>query len=302
MKVFQLKEEITVDAILAAYRDRLVRKQVVPGTLLATDKAHRRFQAYLDGLGLTAATIPPLLVEEYFSGLCQTLAISTVKQNLIQIHAAYRYAQKLGMIQRLPTIDVVLPRVPDKEPVTFSADQLRRIWAACRDQRDEILFVGLAYTGLRDHELRQLKWSDVDLANQQMHVLGKGGKFRLVPIHPVWAEILIVAERRNDYVLTSVRDFGNRSVTYRHTQERLQRILKRAGIKGSAHVFRRTVATFLDEAEVRESVIDSIMGWAPRTVRRRHYTRIRPERVYAGILELYRSDPVVTQRPLIRAV
>ncbi len=287
------------DPILAAYRSRLERKRVEPATLTNTVQAHTRFERHLETIGRTAQTITPLQMEEYFDQLQLSLAPTTVRQNLTQINAAYRYAQRLGTIDRNPCTDVPVPRLPDAEPVTFSADDLRWKWRACENCRDRLLFIGLAYTGMRDQELRLLKWSNVELKQQQMTVLGKGKKLRLVPIHPVWAEALTIAKltARNDYVITANRNFGNRPVTYRHQYEQLQRLLGRAGVECSAHVFRRTVATVLDEEDVRESVIDEIMGWAPRTVRRRHYTRVRPERVYQGILALYRSDPIITEDP-----
>jgi integrase/recombinase XerD len=284
------------DPILAAYRSRLERKRVEPATLINAVQAHTRFGRYLDEIDRTAATITPLEMEEYFDQLQVTLAPTTVRSHLTQIGAAYRYAQKLGTITRNPTVDVPVPRLPDVEPETFTNDGLRSIWQACENVRDRLLFIGLAYTGVRDHELRLLKWCDVDLPRQQMTVLGKGKKIRLVPIHPLWAEALAKAQpnARTDYVVHTNRNFGNRPVTYRHQYEQLQRLLGRAGVEGSAHVFRKTVATVLDEEDVRESVIDEIMGWAPRTVRRRHYTRLRPERVYQGMLALYRSDPIIT--------
>jgi len=43
---------------------------------------------------------------------------------------------------------------------------------------------------------------------------------------------------------------------------------------------------------VREHVIDQIMGWAPRTVRDRHYIRIAPQTMRDAILTLYQDDPI----------
>jgi hypothetical protein len=52
----------------------------------------------------------------------------------------------------------------------------------------------------------------------------------------------------------------------------------------------------MHEHGVRTAVIDRIMGWAPRTVRERHYVRIAPQVMHDAILTLYRDDPICPQQ------
>jgi integrase len=66
----------------------------------------------------------------------------------------------------------------------------------------------------------------------------------------------------------------------------------RGDVSCSFHDFRRTVATSLAENDVPERIIDSIMGWAPRTVGRRYYIRRADHRMQEAILRLYADDPV----------
>lgn len=75
-------------------------------------------------------------------------------------------------------------------------------------------------------------------------------------------------------------------------------LVRRAGVEvdGPSHAFRRTVATVMHEQGVRTAVIDRIMGWAPRTVRERHYVRIAPQIMRDAILTLYRDDPICPQQ------
>jgi len=46
------------------------------------------------------------------------------------------------------------------------------------------------------------------------------------------------------------------------------------------------------EQGVRGHVIDEIMGWAPRTVRDRHYVRVAPKSMREAIRMLYQDDPI----------
>jgi hypothetical protein len=97
--------------------------------------------------------------------------------------------------------------------------------------------------------------------------------------------------RRGDFIISS--DTGDRLSTssWYHTARGL---VDRAGVKtrASAHTFRKTVATVMYEQGVRGHVIDEIMGWAPRTVRDRHYIRIAPKAMRDAILTHYQNDPI----------
>jgi hypothetical protein len=46
------------------------------------------------------------------------------------------------------------------------------------------------------------------------------------------------------------------------------------------------------EHGIKEHTIDQIMGWAPRTVRDRHYIRIAPKAMHQAIQTLYHDDPI----------
>ena len=53
-----------------------------------------------------------------------------------------------------------------------------------------------------------------------------------------------------------------------------------------------TLSSDLAEQGVADSHIDQIGGWAPRSVRERHYLRVAPDFLIAAIHKAYRNDPV----------
>lgn len=67
-------------------------------------------------------------------------------------------------------------------------------------------------------------------------------------------------------------------------------------VKGASHAFRKTVATNMHEQGIQTGVIDKIMGWAPRTVRDRHYIRIADHTMHQAIQTLYQNDPITSQK------
>lgn len=201
------------------------------------------------------------------------------------------------MIQSNPAEYLEAPRLEDKEVETYTADELRRIRGAIMDDLDDVLFHAYAFAGLRRFELVSTDRPAVDLLNAVMTVRGKGGKLRRVPIHPSFAESLVTYFNSHPDEATVV----GRST--RNVNFRLEKLLDRAGVARSSrpvHKFRATVQCSLYDEGVREDVIDSILGWGPATVRQRHYSRVRDETKYEGILRLYASDPIDT--PPLRAV
>jgi integrase len=124
---------------------------------------------------------------------------------------------------------------------------------------------------------------------------GKGGKFRLVPLHPALLQVLrerqAEARCRDEPVIwTQYR----RPLAARTLGSHVRSLVDRAAVETAqpSHAFRRTVATAMYEAAVRTRVIERIMGWAPRQMHERHYLRVASEAMRDAILTLYRDDPV----------
>jgi integrase len=285
-----------MDALFAAYVDVLRRRRRARTTIRNAEAVLLRFDRWLASRGMTARTLGPSDCERYFDLQLDRYAISTVRHQLSTVRAAYRFGVRRELVDRDPTGEVLLPPLPDAEPVTYTNDELRAILAAVRSDREELLFFLLAFTGMRLFEAGALRWDQIDLPNDQIGVLGKGGKFRLVPVHPALHRTLDSHRRRARSGLPQVipgRDGRPLSATTLH--DTVLNLTSRAGLAGrktTSHTFRRTVASELYEQGIRRHVIDKIMGWAPRTVAERHYIRIADHAMHTAIRTLYQEDPI----------
>jgi len=284
-----------MDAVFEAYVEALRRRRRSPLTVKANLDALRRIDGWLDRQKIAVADLSLLACERYFAEMLDDAAASTVRRHLAVVRAAYRYGLRHGLVTHDPTGDVRLPRLPDWEPATYSNDELRAIYAAIESEREEIVFFLLAFAGLRLCEASELSWQEVDFDRGQLKLVGKGGKLRLVPLHPMLDRVLREHERRarpgRAHVVGTIHD---RRLAHRTWIDTVGNLVRRAGVEvdGPSHAFRRTVATVMHEHGVRTAVIDRIMGWAPRTVRERHYVRIAPQIMRDAILTLYRDDPI----------
>lgn len=284
-----------MDAIFEAYIAAQRRRRCAPLTLKATKHALGAAQRWLDVHGIAAGDLSLLGCEQYFDELLERGAVSTMRRHLAYVRAAYRYGLRHELVDRDPTVEVKLPLLPDVEPATYSNEELRAIHAAIRGEREELAFFLFAFAGLRLGELASLSWSAVDLEQQQLRLSGKGGKFRLIPLHPVLQRLLGEYRRRARSGKEPLIMTSNRRPLGAPTLGRAVRALvDRAGVEvdSPAHAFRRTVATVMYEQGVRTRVIERIMGWAPRTMHERHYLRVADQPMHEAIRSLYRDDPI----------
>jgi integrase/recombinase XerD len=288
-----------LDPLFTAYLLRLERAERDSKTICNVRSILTNFQRWLDAEGIPAASLTFEQAEGYFAGLAQAHKQGTVRVNLANIRAAYVYAMRRGIIAYDPTVDVLLAKPKQTEPETFSNAELRAILAEIRTEVEDLGFHLLAYGGLRRGEAIGLNWTDVDFANERLKVNGKGGKFRLVPIHPELAAVLRsyqeAARPKQVAVIESALCQRIHTSTFGDT---MRALLQRAGVEPEAccHVFRKTVATALHEAGTDALIRDRILGWASRSVGDRYYTRVTDHRLYDAILTLYREDPITIKR------
>lgn len=274
--------ERRVNPLFEAYADALRRRRLEPSSIAANLLALRNLDTWLDENNINAQNLDPLNCERYFEEQLDDYHVNTLRHRLSIIRSA--------------TADVKLPRLTDEEPRVYTNDELRTILAAVRTSREERLFFLYAFTGIRQAEAVHLRWDQIDYRNQQIKLIGKGGKFRLIPLHQTLTHILHKHDipGRGDYII-SARDGGSLSKSC--WGQTARGLVDRAGIKtrAPAHTFRKTVATVMHERGARSHTIDAIMGWAPRTVRDRHYIRVAPKTLHQAIHTLYQDDPICPQ-------
>jgi integrase len=81
-------------------------------------------------------------------------------------------------------------KVPKRNIVPLSVNEVARFWSSFRTDRD-LAIVGLMLLhGLRSAEVLALNLDDVLLSEAQLRVRGKGNKFRLLPLAPETIQLL----------------------------------------------------------------------------------------------------------------
>src|SRR5215831_10431397 len=111
------------------------------------------------------------------------------------IGVLFSYAKRRRMIDSNPIEFTARPKLIDKAPEIFTVDELRALLDATQRVEPEVvpmLAIG-AFAGLRDSEIQQLEWSEVNQARGFIEVKAakaKSARRRLVTIQPNLAEWL----------------------------------------------------------------------------------------------------------------
>lgn len=279
--------------IFDQYSERLRRKRMSPHTIASFATASTRLDRWLTTQGFSAESVPGPLLEEYFDVLATEMQPTSAITHLKHVKAAYNYAAKAGRLRSNPTLDLSIQRGPDTEPTIIPTECLREIRDRAVYAREWIFFHMLAYTGMRRAEIRGLVYDDgrptgsvLRLEQQTIRVIGKGGRLRLVPVHPALGDALENEDHTpGRFVIPSD---GRNGVAV----ETIQSMARQLSPTFTPHDYRRTVATSLRRNGVDESVRNRIMGWGPRDVFQRYYDNVADAELHRGILRLYADDPV----------
>jgi integrase/recombinase XerD len=162
-----------------------------PGLGEATRRAYRfdldPFAAWLEARGSALDDVDARLLSEYAAelgrGRPRRLAPATIARRLAAVRSLLRFA--LGPA-RVPDASLS-PRRQRRLPQAPKLDELERTLAGLAGDEPLQLrnraLVELVYSaGLRSHEAVGLDLGDVDFDRETVHVRGKGGKDRIVPL------------------------------------------------------------------------------------------------------------------------
>jgi len=183
----------------------------------------------------------------------------------------FLYQQTLGREWRI--LDVARPRHDRRAPVVLSRGEVGRVLDAVRIPVYRVCLTTIYSCGLRLMEGVTLTVPQVDSARLLLHVHGKGGNDRYVPLpdktlallrelwathrSPTW---LFPASTRHGLAHSLATDAG--PVTRSSLQSAFRAAVKRAGVHKRAHVhtLRHSYATHLLELGVSTRVVQAYLG------------------------------------------
>lgn len=169
-------------------------KRYSPHTLLAYQKDLEQFDSYLsqefsmNDLKL----ITHFHIRGWLAGMKGEKQTSrTINRKISSLNSYYKYLRRLGYVEKNPVRQLHAQRLPERLPVYLKEKETEHLleevqFAEGFQGFTDRLIVELLYaTGMRRNELQQLKEKDIEWSLNQVRILGKGNKERLVPVSPV---------------------------------------------------------------------------------------------------------------------
>lgn len=250
---------------------------------IRTESSRRHYRIRLRQVEDKLGPLPDITGQELAGMLAgSTWSPGTIKTMKTVLSAYYRWAIRAGLVTTDPTVwldDIKPANVGTRRHTWLEPEQVRAVLDACpadlTGRRDRaLLYVGM-YTGLRNTEITQLQWSDVDLDRHVLHVLGKGGKHADVGLAQDLVDELVgwrVLCGTGKYVVPAIRSrwasegetdylfIEDRPITPQAVRKAVRRAGDRAGVSDlRPHDLRRSLAGMLDARGVPLDQIQKVL-------------------------------------------
>ena len=218
--------------------------------------------------------------------------ISTALRRLSSIKGFYLFLAKEGIIDfAIPKLES--PRKPSHLPICLSEEEIEALLDAPNLEkddgiRDKAMLEIMYATGLRVSELLSLKRKDIDFSQSLIKVLGKGGKYRLVPYGDFAKQYLdkYLEIRKRNINARSEYLFLSRYGEPLSRQYFFKQIKKYAAMAGimtniSPHTIRHCFATHLLENGADLRVVQEMLGHT-NIATTQIYTHISTKRILSA--------------------
>ena len=219
-----------------------------------------------DVASLQAAQLRAFVADEHRRGLTP----KSLQRRLSACRSFYQWLLRHERIAANPAASLRAPKAARKLPQVLDVDEAVQLVEVPTDApfglRDRALLELLYSSGLRVSELCALRWHDLDLADGQVTVLGKGSKQRMVPVGS-HARAALEAWRAEQAPKPDAPVFpgrGGNAITPRAVQLRLRQIARRQGLfkRVHPHLLRHTFASHVLESSGDLRGVQELLGHA----------------------------------------
>jgi site-specific recombinase XerD len=285
--------EMNWDEALAAYDRDLLARSMAERTRRAYGVDLGQFVEWAKERGLEPGAVRHRDVRRYAAGLSSAgAAAATVARKLAAIRGLFDFLVRTERVGQNPADLVSSPKREDKLPRVLNGEQVRSLLEQIPTRtplelRDRAM-LELAYScGLRCEEIVNLDRDSFDFETEQLRVLGKGSKERLLPVgEPARRALQRYLERGRHALAADPREGAlflsksGRRLSNSDVTRRLALWVREAALAAgvSPHSLRHSFATHLLEGGADLRTIQELLGHASISTTQ-VYTRVDAARL-----------------------
>lgn len=193
------------------------------------------------------------------------------------IRGFYAWAHRRRLIEDNPAAYIKAVRVPPGRPRPVPEPLVRQVLAACDNDEQTLMVMLAAYAGLRVSEIAALRTDAV--TGHGLRVTGKGGKTRIIPVHPTVAAPLAAHIRKQSGLWVFPSPVREGHVAYDYVYKRIKAALP-PGF--TPHQLRHRFATQAYRGSKDLRAVQELLGHSsPNTTVR--YTLIEDDALAAAV-------------------
>ncbi len=249
-----------------------------------------KYASFLDTRKINYLTINKDQAREYLKSLSlEKYKNTSIAKNLCAIRSFYHYLVVKGKMDKNIFRSIKNPKLEKKLPNFLTEEEIKKILDFNAEKYNyneegfpvpypyennlyttrDLLIVEILYdTGVRVHELVNIKLADIDYHNKSIRILGKGSKERIVYFGDYTLERInnylpdrdiILKNKKSPYLIVSTE---SGKLTTRRIEEILDMIVKHLEIKNkiTPHTLRHTFATHLLNKEADLRSVQELLG------------------------------------------
>ena len=244
-------------------------------TILAYHTDLEQFFTYLESqynsIGITEISTP--IIKSWLAEVKEdNISSRTIKRKISSLKSFFKYHLKRGLISKSPVANIIAPKISKRLPSFVDEKDMDTLLNTLdfsddwKSKTERMVLITFYHTGIRLSELINLPLNQIDFFNDQVKVLGKGNKERIIPVTTELVRDLkeYIEERKTiktDCDNLFINEKGKpltRSKVYKLVKENIGKVSTIQ--KKSPHVLRHTFATHLMNNGAELNAVKELLG------------------------------------------
>lgn len=169
-------ENIIIDELIYKWLFQIKLNELKPSSFQAYEGIYRNYIKDSDISGLKVYSTKSIHIQEYYNKLGKDKTFSQIKKLNKLLKQFFFYAEKEGYIIKNPCSNISIPNQNENKKQKsetleyFNTSEIKLLKKAFKGNKFYPLILTALGTGLRQGEMLALKWENVDLENNLIHV------------------------------------------------------------------------------------------------------------------------------------